>query len=231
MQQRLRVRAGALLLLQDLAVEQLLVQVRGGVRRRELAQEHAGQLEERVGRQTLGVEHHLHRAQVRLVEVADQQAAHRVDGGGLHGLGVLDVEQEVPLPLVTAPGAHHLEGGVQERTELVEDDLDVVPVRLVECLRRVDLDGGLAVCGHCRISSEIRLCRDPHVNCGFVVVRTLTLRVLLRAANKVQQYCALFATHKSLPTDTSLIGVIDSTISYNYMYCNAFVPSREERWF
>lgn len=157
-QQRARVRTdrdAALLREQLLRVEQLLVQVHGGVGRGELAHEDAGQLAERVDREALVVEHHLGRPQVRLVDVADRQGAHRVDGGRLHVLHALGVEQQVAL--AAAGAAHHPEGGAQERPELVEDELGAVPVRLVERAGRVGRDGGDAACGelgHRRFSSK-----------------------------------------------------------------------------
>jgi len=147
-QERERVRAGqdpALLREQLLGVEQLPVQVLGGVVRSELAHEDAGQLAERPDRQALVVEHHLGRPQVRLVDVAHRQGAHRVDGGRLHAPGVLHVEHEVSLGAALA--AHHPEGGAQVGRELEHDELRAVPVDLVECLRGVVHDGGGAACG------------------------------------------------------------------------------------
>jgi len=147
-QERVRVRAErdpALLREQLLGVEQLPVQVLGGVVQGELAHEDAGQLAERPDRQALVVEHHLGRPQVRLVDVAHRQGAHRVDGGRLHAPDVLHVEHQVSLGPALA--AHHPEGGAQVGRELVHDELRAVPVGLVERLGRVVCDGGGAACG------------------------------------------------------------------------------------
>lgn len=141
---------------QTLGVEQLLVQVLGGVVRGELPHEQAGELTERAGRETLLVEHHLGRPQVRLVEVAHRQDAHRVDGGRLHAPDVLDVKHQVAV--LPARAAHRLEGGAQVGPELEGDEQGPLPVRLVERLGRVVHDGGGAGCGdrgHRSVSSEI----------------------------------------------------------------------------